>query len=956
MPSYENLVQIETEKKIVKKKKLTSEDRGCDNCTCRKGWKHGYKPIMGKVHGKELFIWAQNPGKQEVKRKEELVGPAGEIIWREFKKHGVKRRHCDIQNVVRCLPTEKDDYGYRQPRNTPNKEEIFNCSIYNERALEKSKAKVHLIFGIVAARQILGREYQKGQRNFFSEKLNARIIITDHPAFFLYSGTKGNRWVEFQNSIALAAKEAFGKKIKTPKGLEKFRILLEQKYIGVITKKQAKLAYRDIKRYAIKRKSTIACDFEWKGQIGLVYGFCPKPGLTYVFVLDHPKNLDNPDRKKVIKYTGMILTDKKIRKSFHHGCSDRPATKEIYNWKVRNFYYDTELGAYFHDSSIKAYGLTKLADRWFPEFSNYKEVVMPEALPEGIDYKKGRRYGNLDYSRVPIDKLILYNGADADLGKRIELKTKDSVSPELMHIYRDASFVLSAMEPRGPYLDYEYHKELEKIFPVKVDELKEKIRKICGEPELNPRSPKVTDIIYDKLKLQPITIFSKGKEVEVRNRRATTLELMNAENPHPFLAALIEYSEYNAINTKGLKSFKNSADLNKGRLRTTWWLTGTITFRLRSGGSREGEEQKKRGIINLQNVPKNKMVKNLIISDTKWHDLQAKWARKAFELFCNKTSKWKRIFEIDEKKKERTPRAIKIVEAFHKFTIFSEQAFLDLYTFMAFDFSQMEVRVLAQMSEDPKLIEFFVQGVDIHSAIGSVLTGWTVEKIKNDADTRAACKSIIFAIIYGKQHRGLYQQLINEGVKISFERVGELLEAFWKKFKRVKELMDSFKEQAEDKGYVGTLFGSRRPIGDDEARNTFTGNQAVNSPIQGTAHQISIIAMALLERRKKELHRLQDLRMEVHDQLVWRLKVKHLAESNRLANKLLVNDTIKVIKEEFGINWKVPLRADGEAGFRLGTMVKLGKEVNLKYWINEWCLINQGRIRDVQKELKKVNA
>lgn len=948
MPSYENLVQISN-------KKLANDERGCDFCPAKKGWKYHLGPVMGKVKGKKLFIWAQNPGKKEVKREKELVGPTGKLLWRQLEKLGVSRHDCDIQNAVRCLPNEKDEYGYRVPRQTPNKEEIHCCSIHTEKAIEKSQAKAHLILGLVAAKQVLGREYQKGQKVFWSDRLNAKVFITDHPAFFLYGGSK-QRFREFQNTLAAAASEAFGKKIKVPSGLERFQTLLKQKYIPVISAKMARKAYKAIKYYAIKQKQTIATDFEWKKDVGLVYGFCPKPGLSYVFVLDHPKNLKNRDRKIVRKYVKRLLIDKRIRKCFHHGCSDVPETKKIYGWKVRGYNYDSELGAYFHDSSIKAYGLSKLADRWFPAFAEYKEVVMPEALPGG-EYKKGRRLGILDYSLVPINKLVLYNGADCDISKRIELMCNKAAPQPLMSVYKDASFVIDGMQHRGPQLDYKYHHQLSKIFPVMVDKLREKLRKICGHKTLNPNSSKqLLPIIYEDLRLKPIKIFSKGKEVKVVNCRATTLELMNADRPHRFLTTLLEYKEYNALNTKGLKSFKNSADLHGGLLRTTWWLTGTITFRLRSGGGQQGEEAKEKGIVNLQNIPKNKMIKNLIISDEDWYLIQNAWRDSVLEPFKDKYHKWKLLFEIDEKKKERTERAQALVVLFHKFAkgLFKYKEFLDLYTFLAFDFSQMEVRVLAQMSDDPKLIEFFEKGVDIHSAIGAELTGWTVERIKNDADTRAACKSIIFAIIYGKQHKGLFQQLKNEGVKISFERVGELLKAFWKKFKRVRELMEYFTETAENKGFVETLFGARRPIDEDDTRGTFTGNQAVNSPIQGTAHQISVIALALLHRKFTELKLLQDLRLEVHDQLIWRIKAKHLPVANDLGSKLLMHDVIDVIKKDFGIKWKVPLKADGEAGFRLGTMVKLGKVVDLRMWMTEWALVSEARNRDVKNELKKV--
>lgn len=958
MPKYENLVQIETKPKPIKKKILA---RGCDECPCKRGWKKGYPPVMGKVKGKRLFIWAQNPGRNEIRKRKELVGRAGKLLWKELRKFGVKREDCDIQNAVRCLAYERDESGYRVPRMTPTKEEIKCCSLHTEEALEKSKARVHLILGQIAARQVLGREYTKGKTIFWSDTLKAKVIVTLHPSYFLYAG-KNKRFKEFQNALSVAADEAFGRKIKAPEGLENFQILLKQDYRTVLTYKDAKAAYKDLMKY-VERNRRLSPDFEWDTidgkKIGLCYGFCPKPGLTYVFFLDHPQNLDNPDRKKVRRIVQKLLEDKHVKKTFHHGCSDVPATKQIYGWKIRGFDYDSELGAYFYDSDLKKYGLSNIANRWFPEFSNYKEVTMPEALGEGRDYKKGRKAGELHYSNVPINKLTLYNGADCDLSKRIELKCQNSAPQSIMNIYRDASFTVSRMQSNGPKLDYVYHGLLEKIFPVKVAELKDKLRKISGHKKLNPNSPpQLLPIIYDEMKLEPITAFIKGKEVEQKNSRIGTLELLNEANPTKFVTKLLEYKHYNSINSKGLKSFKNSADKHNGQLATTWWLTGTITYRLRSGGSSEGEEGKKRGIINLQNIFKDKMVKNLVCSDTDWYSFQEDWYHRIFESFKHKHKNWGKLFEIDEKKKEPTEDAKKYILTLHNEfdRKINWKEFRKLICFLAFDFSQMEVRVLAQMSEDPKLIEYFEKEIDIHSAVGAELTGWTVESIKNDPAIRATIKAIIFAIMYGKKIKGLYQQLINAGVKISFHRVEELWNKFWKRFKRVKELLDSFIEQSERVGYVETLFGTRRAIGEDDRRGTFSENQAVNTPIQGTAHQISVIAMAILFRKMKELQKLQDLKMEVHDQLVWGTPMEDIPEANELGSKLLTEDVITVIKEDFGINWKVPLKADGEAGLRLGTMVKLGKQVNMAHWANEVCLLSEARNRDVRKELEKVHA
>lgn len=163
--------------------------KACEQCPANKV--RGLNKVLGKVEGKTIFLWAQSPGEKENEKHKELVGPAGTFLWKELKRVDIDRDDCDVQNVVRCWPMdEQEDTGPRPRKpNRPNKQELECCSAYNAQALEKSKARLHLVFGQIAAKQILGRDYNNHRRILdFSEVLKAPVVCLDHPSSFLYKG------------------------------------------------------------------------------------------------------------------------------------------------------------------------------------------------------------------------------------------------------------------------------------------------------------------------------------------------------------------------------------------------------------------------------------------------------------------------------------------------------------------------------------------------------------------------------------------------------------------------------------------------------------------------------------------------------------------------------------------------------------------------------------------------
>ncbi|TMJ95802.1 MAG: DNA polymerase I [Actinobacteria bacterium] len=181
------------------------------------------------------------------------------------------------------------------------------------------------------------------------------------------------------------------------------------------------------------------------------------------------------------------------------------------------------------------------------------------------------------------------------------------------------------------------------------------------------------------------------------------------------------------------------------------------------------------------------------------------------------------------------------------------------------DYSQVELRILAHVSGEPKLREAFARGDDIHAATAAEVLG--KEQATLTKDERNVAKMVNFGIIYGISAFGL-----SENLEIPREEAGAYIEAYLARFPLVQDFIQRTIEQAERDGYVTTLFGRRRPVPELKASNRQTRSLgerlAVNSVMQGTAADVIKAAMVAIQRRLREEGRAARLVLQVHDELL----------------------------------------------------------------------------------------
>ena len=189
----------------------------------------------------------------------------------------------------------------------------------------------------------------------------------------------------------------------------------------------------------------------------------------------------------------------------------------------------------------------------------------------------------------------------------------------------------------------------------------------------------------------------------------------------------------------------------------------------------------------------------------------------------------------------------------------------DGFIFLDADYSQIELRVLAHMSGDEKLIQAYQEAQDIHR-----ITASQVFHIPFDEVTplqRRNAKAVNFGIVYGISSFGLSQDL-----SISRKEAAQYIESYFQTYPKIKGFLDGLVEEAKEKGYVSTLFHRRRPVPELKSSNfmqrSFGERVAMNSPIQGTAADIIKIAMIRVNKRLKEENLKSRLVLQVHDELL----------------------------------------------------------------------------------------
>lgn len=187
------------------------------------------------------------------------------------------------------------------------------------------------------------------------------------------------------------------------------------------------------------------------------------------------------------------------------------------------------------------------------------------------------------------------------------------------------------------------------------------------------------------------------------------------------------------------------------------------------------------------------------------------------------------------------------------------------YVFIDADYSQVELRVLANISEDENMIHAFLNNEDIHRQVASKVFNIPIEEVTKEQ--RSQAKAVNFGIVYGISDFGLGGQ-----IGVSRKKAKEYINQYLEKYSGIQKFMNDIVEKAKEQGYVETLFGRRRYIPEMKSNNymvrQFGARAAMNTPIQGTAADIMKIAMINVYKTLKDRKMKSKLILQIHDELI----------------------------------------------------------------------------------------
>ncbi|MBA7616432.1 DNA polymerase I [subsurface metagenome] len=223
------------------------------------------------------------------------------------------------------------------------------------------------------------------------------------------------------------------------------------------------------------------------------------------------------------------------------------------------------------------------------------------------------------------------------------------------------------------------------------------------------------------------------------------------------------------------------------------------------------------------------------------------------------------------------------------------------------DYSQIDLRALAHLSQDPGLLSAFQHDEDIHAATAAQIFG--VEALQITPDMRRLAKTVNFGVIYGMSDYGLEQ-----ATELSREEAARFIAAYFEKYPGVRQYLDSTKEQARQNGYVQTLLGRRRFIPDINSSNRqvreAAERMAINMPVQGTSADIIKVAMINLYREMAERRLKSKMLLQVHDELVFEVPEAELEAMRRLVPEVM----------SAAVELSIPLKVDTKEGKNWGEM------------------------------------
>ena len=463
----------------------------------------------------------------------------------------------------------------------------------------------------------------------------------------------------------------------------------------------------------------------------------------------------------------------------------------------------------------------------------------------------GTGKSQITMAEVPIEVASEYAAADADFTERLhEMLKFELEQKDISKLFNDVEVplipILVRMQKNGLKLNENLLKDMSITIGQQLEEIKTEMFELIGH-EFNLNSPKqLSELLFSELSLPPTRKTKSGYSTDAQALEdlKVILDRGDSQDSDPR-----SYEVLNRIlEHRELAKIKSTyIDALPTMINK---LTGRVHTSYRQTGTTTGRLSS--NDPNVQNIP-----------------VRTELGRKVREAF---------VVENPEEN-----------------------------LLLAADYSQIELRVLAHLSQDSGLLDAFHRGEDVHSATSALVNGIPLESVT--PDMRRIAKILNFGVIYGLSPHGIARQ-----TDLTQKEGKEFIDIYFSKYPGILNYLDSVKSQCKSSGYIETLLGRRRYLPEINSRNFHLRSQAeraaINMPIQGTAADIIKVAMINIDQQLTKLQMKSKMILQVHDELIFEVPKKELQEMESLVGELMPS----------AISLEVPLEIEMKTGSDWGNL------------------------------------
>ncbi len=835
-----------------------------------------------------LFV-GEAPGKNEDRAGKPFVGKFGKVLRGILKNCGFDLDMVGFTNSNRCWPGE----GNR----TPKRKEIVACNPFLIEEIKRRKPKVVILLGAVASESILGNKAITKTRGIVhdNEELGCKVIATFHPGLISRQPKKFKVWAE---DLQLAKSLGEG-----GDGLTKL-------HPGWVVATKMEIVKSTLSLVS-KWKTIPTLDIEYHGEpweedsllLMISFAFSPSFSVSIpVFKSDSP--FSQEEREEILEMLKDALENRArlgLKVGAYNGNADMGWMKKRYGWKLPDLDRDPYLGEHLLYEDSKNPKLSDLAIK-YTEYGNYDALLRKLLIeePEKYNPSKGGSYDNF-----PIELLGPYNAADSAVTLIIGNAQHEIMQhkPRMVWLYKNvvvpANKVIAEFHNNGVKIDLDLVAEFQDSYPRRIAECLAEIRFMVPSIE-----------IFEQMKIDELEAawqekYKKWWAVE----EVRLAEDKKARKPLKHPVFTFEYKPTSDFHNReiifGIDKVKPAGEwANNGTWRTWKTKGGALSIDKKARQQLRDKHPLPALLDDYKTLVKmyGTYIKNLSKTDSKgiyhpWFDLTGTVTGRAASNLQQlpKTGKSKDIKRLIT-------------------TRFPGGQLLNV------DISQGELRMVAIVSRDEKLIEVFQQGGDAHVTVATDVYAVPAEEVT--PTMRDACKTIGFGVIYQQGDEALAKSL---GWKK--KKATQFKKEYFEVYKGVKKLVAWLETAAIKKGYVYNLMGRERKLPDAALEGTWYENrnniglknralrQAVNFPIQSLLRDMMLWAQCkILEAFEKEKLR-SLLCAEVHDSIIVDVAPGELQ---------FVKIIVKTILENLPFDWiTVPIVADVQVGPNLAEMTDI---------------------------------